>query len=151
MLTGRERQRLRHLPDDPDWLRRYLRKKNLIRDGERPEDVVPHLASEEYRRLKGAWRQYCSGGREREQMQAQFAEKDEQIARLEEAAEAYRSDRRRAGIEQTVYALRRAERRLQAEADRLHEQGDPNAEFAAEDAERIRDAIAIVSASGETL
>ncbi len=43
---------------------------------------------------------------------------------------------------QACYALQRAEKRLQREADLLHVQGDYSAEFAAEDAERMREVIA---------
>lgn len=51
-------------------------------------------------------------------------------------------------LEQVIFALQRAERRLQAEADSLGSAGDYNAEFPAEDAERMREAIALLSRTG---
>lgn len=49
-------------------------------------------------------------------------------------------------VKQVIYALERARDGLQAEADRLHEQLDYSAEFPAEDADRMREAIALLSA-----
>lgn len=51
-------------------------------------------------------------------------------------------------VEQVIYAIERAERRLQAEADTLHEQMDYSAEFPSEDAERMREAIELLRAFG---
>ena len=48
-------------------------------------------------------------------------------------------------IAQIVYALERAESRLRAEADRLSEAGDYSAEFPAEDADRMREAITLIA------
>jgi hypothetical protein len=47
-------------------------------------------------------------------------------------------------VAQVVYALERAERRLQGEADALQAQHDYGAEFPAEDAERMREAVALL-------
>ena len=52
-------------------------------------------------------------------------------------------------LKQIVYALERQERALQAQADRLNDQLDYSAEFPAEDAQRMREAIQIVSAASE--
>lgn len=52
---------------------------------------------------------------------------------------------------QIVFALQRARIRLDQFADELHEQRDYNAEFPAEDAARINEAILIVSASSDDL
>lgn len=49
-------------------------------------------------------------------------------------------------VQQIIHALRRAERRLQSEADALLRAGDYSAEFPAEDAERMREAIALLQA-----
>ena len=49
-----------------------------------------------------------------------------------------------ADLQQIIYALERQERALQADADRLHDAMDYNAEFPAEDAERMREAIALL-------
>ena len=53
-------------------------------------------------------------------------------------------------VEQIVYALQRAERRLQWQADQLHETGDYAAEMPAEDAQRMREAIAVLLARPTT-
>lgn len=47
-------------------------------------------------------------------------------------------------VQQIVYALQRAERALQLQADLLHEAHDYAAEFPAEDAERMREAVALL-------
>jgi hypothetical protein len=47
---------------------------------------------------------------------------------------------------QIVYALERCERRLRLEAEALSSQGDYSAEFPAEDADRVREAIALLTA-----
>ena len=54
-------------------------------------------------------------------------------------------------VDQVVYALERAERRLQSEADRLHDAGDYSAEFPAEDAARMREAITLLRARSATI
>jgi hypothetical protein len=53
-------------------------------------------------------------------------------------------------VEQVVYALQRAERRLQWQADQLHDEGDYAAETPAEDAQRMREAIALLLATPAT-
>lgn len=47
-------------------------------------------------------------------------------------------------IKQIIYALERQIAALEAHADKLHEDGDYSAEFPAEDAERLREAIKIL-------
>ena len=49
-------------------------------------------------------------------------------------------------VKQIVYALERQARALQEHADRLHDQLDYSAQFPAEDAERMREAIALLQA-----
>lgn len=49
-------------------------------------------------------------------------------------------------VRQVVYALERAERALRLQADALHVQGDYSAEFPAEDADRMLEAIALLRA-----
>lgn len=51
-------------------------------------------------------------------------------------------------LKQIVYALQRQANALQAQADKLSDQLDYSAEFPAEDAERMREAIQIVLAVG---
>jgi hypothetical protein len=53
-------------------------------------------------------------------------------------------------VAQIVYALQRAERQLQWHADELHKNGDYAAEGPAEDAERMREAIALLLANPTT-
>lgn len=48
-------------------------------------------------------------------------------------------------IQQIIYALERAEHRLMKQADRLHKARDYGAEFFTEDAERMREAIVLLS------
>lgn len=47
-------------------------------------------------------------------------------------------------VEQIIFALERAARRLKFEADRLHDQGDYDAQFPYEDARRMHEAIALL-------
>lgn len=47
-------------------------------------------------------------------------------------------------IQQVIYALERAAAFQQRQADRLHEAHDYSAEFWAEDAERLREAITLL-------
>lgn len=47
-------------------------------------------------------------------------------------------------LQQIIYALERQERALQAHADRLSAAMDYSAEFPAEDAERMREAVALL-------
>lgn len=47
-------------------------------------------------------------------------------------------------LQQIVYALERQERALRAQADALHDQRDYSAELPAEDADRIREAVALL-------
>jgi hypothetical protein len=49
-------------------------------------------------------------------------------------------------IKQIIYALERAEKQLRASADRLHEAHDYSAEFPAEDADRMREAMGLLRA-----
>jgi hypothetical protein len=53
-------------------------------------------------------------------------------------------------VRQVVYLLERAERALRAQADRLHAAGDYSAEFPAEDADRMREAIDLLRAKPVT-
>jgi hypothetical protein len=49
-------------------------------------------------------------------------------------------------VQQVIYALERARDQLQSLADKLHDQQDYSAEFPAEDADRMREAIALLRA-----
>jgi hypothetical protein len=51
-------------------------------------------------------------------------------------------------LDQIVFALQRAERQLQAHADRLCDAGDYSAEMPAEDAERMREAVVLTTTGG---
>lgn len=53
-------------------------------------------------------------------------------------------------VAQIVYALQRAERALQHHADVLHDQMGYSGEFPAEDAERMREAVALLTARDAT-
>jgi hypothetical protein len=53
-------------------------------------------------------------------------------------------------VKQVIYALERAERALRAQADELHDAGDYSAEFPAEDADRMREAIDLLRAKPVT-
>jgi hypothetical protein len=48
------------------------------------------------------------------------------------------------GVRQIIYAMERAERRLQGEAEKLLEAGDYSSEFPAQDAVRMREAIELL-------
>lgn len=54
-------------------------------------------------------------------------------------------------LEQIIYALKRAERRLRDEADILMEAGDYSAQFPEKDAERMREAIKLLELTREIL
>lgn len=51
---------------------------------------------------------------------------------------------RRIDVDQVIYALERAERRLRAEADELMRRHDYNAEFPGEDADHMLEAIHLI-------
>lgn len=54
-------------------------------------------------------------------------------------------------VQQVIYALERAERRLQRLADRLFDSRDYSAEFPAEDAQRMREAIQLLQGRSPTV
>lgn len=90
----------------------------------------------------------------REVFEAYEREPTGHYLRMRNVAELLRTARRDATLEiapdvaQIIYALERAEARLRADADALFKRHDYSAEFPAEDADRMREAIALLKGRG---